>query len=278
MQEMILSNGVKIPMVGYGTYMSTEKGGKHVILEALEAGYRYIDTAKMYLNEDAIGEAIKDAGIPREDIFICSKVWPTMLGTEETREAFEASCKSLGTDYLDMYLIHWPKASQYDEKWLEKVIAGWKVMEDLYDEGRIKAIGVSNFLPHHLRPLIEAARIKPMVDQLELHVGYMQEYAVNYLKSEGIVAQAWSPLGRARLLSDSRIKSLAEKYGKSPAQVLIRFLIQREIPVIPKASSKERMIQNMDVFDFELTSDEISFLSCIPETGWSEEHPDIFED
>jgi len=201
-----------------------------------------------------------------------------MLGTEETREAFLASCKSLGTDYLDMYLIHWPKASQYDEKWLEKVLEGWKVMEELYDAGRIKVIGVSNFLPHHLRPMLEAVRIKPMIDQLELHVGYMQEYTVNYLKGEGIAAQAWSPLGRARLLNDTRIKSLAEKYGKSPAQVLIRFLIQRGIPVIPKASSKERMLQNMDVFDFTLTTDEISFLSCIPETGWSEEHPDIFED
>ena len=278
MKEVTLSNNVNIPMVGYGSYLSTENGGKQVILDALETGYRYIDTASYYYNEDAIGEAILESGILREDIFICSKVWPTMLGLEETRESFEESCRKLQTDYLDMFLIHWPKASQSDERWLDKIIEGWKAMEELYDEGRIKAIGVSNFLPHHLRPLLEASRIKPMVDQLELHVGYMQEYTLSYLKKEGIVPQAWSPLGRARMLSDERIIKLADKYGKSPAQVLLRFLIQRGIPVIPKASSKERMLQNLDVFDFDLNEDEISYLSCIPQAGWSEEHPDLFED
>ncbi|SEQ52015.1 Aldo/keto reductase [Lachnospiraceae bacterium NE2001] len=278
MKEVTLSNNVNIPMVGYGSYLSTENGGKQVILDALETGYRYIDTASYYYNEDAIGEAILESGILREDIFICSKVWPTMLGLEETRESFEESCRKLQTDYLDMFLIHWPKVSQSDERWLDKIIEGWKAMEELYDEGRIKAIGVSNFLPHHLRPLLEAARIKPMVDQLELHVGYMQEYTLSYLKKEGIVPQAWSPLGRARMLSDERIIKLADKYGKSPAQVLISFLIKRGIPVIPKASSKERMLQNLDVFDFDLNEDEISYLSCIPQAGWSEEHPDLFED
>ena len=276
MQGIKLANNIMIPMVGYGSYLSTENGGKQVILEALDAGYRYIDTARFYDNEDAIGEALASVDIPREDIFICSKVWPTMLGEKATRESFEASCKSLGTDYLDMFLIHWPKSNQTVD-WMENALEGWRVMEELYEEGRIKAIGVSNFLPHHLKPFLEKVKIKPMLDQLELHVGYMQEFTLSYLKDEGIIAQAWSPLGRARLLGDERIIKLAEKYRKSPAQVLLRFLIQRGIPVIPKASSRERMIENMNVFDFELSEEEISYLSCIPETGWSGEHADLVD-
>lgn len=278
MKEIMLNSGIKIPMVGYGSYLSTDGRGKQVILDALDVGYRYIDTAYLYRNENEIGEAIAESGIARADLFICSKVWPTMLGTELTRASFEESCSALRTDYLDMYLIHWPKNTQKDDGWFDKVLEGWRVMEELYAEGRIKVIGVSNFLPHHLRPLLEQAKVKPAIDQLELHVGYMQEYTLSYLNEVGVMPQAWSPLGRARVLGDERVIRLAKKYGKSSAQVLLRYLIQRGIPVIPKASTKERMLENRDVFDFDLTADEISYLSCIPETGWSGEHPDLFED
>ena len=272
-----LKNGALIPAVGYGTYLATEGDGKKVILDALDAGYRYIDTASFYKNEDEIGEALKESGIRREEIFLCSKVWPTMLGKDKLRESFETSCDKLGTNYLNMFLIHWPKVSQTDDEWISKLRESWAVMEDLYKAGRIRAIGLSNFLPHHIRPLLESARIRPMLDQLELHVGYMQEFTLKYLKQERIMAQAWSPLGRARVLKDERVTKIAEKYGKSEAQILLRFLIQRGIPVIPKASSPERMKENLEVFDFALTDDEISYLSCIPETGWSGEHPDIME-
>ncbi len=275
MKEFIIENGVKIPAVGYGSYLSTEKNGKSVIKDALDAGYRYIDTARMYGNESEIGEAISEYGIAREELFICSKIWPEKLSKEGFKESFEATLSDLKTDYLDMFLIHWPKLEKDDEKWLDKVMEAWEEMERLYDEKTIRVIGVSNFLPHHLRPMLERARIKPMVDQLELHVGYMQEYTLSYLKETGILPQAWSPLGRAKLLQDERITALAEKYGKSNAQVLLRFLNQREIPVIPKASSIERMKANLDIFDFKLTEDEISYLSCIPEFGWSGEHPDL---
>lgn len=275
MKTFRLTNGIEIPAVGYGSYLSTEGKGSETILTALEAGYRYIDTARFYKNEDEIGEALRSCGIKREDIFLCSKVWVSDLGAEKTRASFEASCKSLGTDYLDMYLIHWPKGSQ-DGDWVTPMRESWKTMEELYNDGRIKAIGVSNFLPHHMRPLLETAEIRPMVDQLELHVGYMQEYTLSYLREENILPQAWSPLGRARLINDGRIAVIAEKYGKTPAQVLLRYPVQRGIPVIPKASSLERMKQNMDIFDFELTEDEISYLSCLPEAGWSGEHPDMF--
>lgn len=274
MTEFILSNGVKIPAVGYGSYLSTEKNGRQTIKDALDAGYRYIDTAMFYRNEEDIGQAIADYGINRSELFICSKVWPTMLGYDETRKSFEDSCRALRTDYLDMFLIHWPKASQSDD-WAKPMTEGWRAMEELYRDGRIKAIGLSNFLPHHIRALLEKAEIRPMLDQLELHVGYMQEYTLNYLREENILPQAWSPLGRGRVLGDSHITALAEKYGVTNAQVLLRFLIQRGIPVIPKASSPERMRENLDIFGFELTEDEISYLSCIPETGWSGEHPDL---
>ncbi len=273
----MLRNGVAIPAVGYGSFLATEKEGKAVILDAFNEGYHYIDTAAFYKNEADIGEAIKESGIDREELFICSKVWPTMLGKDKLRESFEKSCSDLGVEYLNMLLIHWPKVSQKDEEWIPKLQESWAEMEDMYKEGKVRAIGLSNFLPHHIRPLLETARIKPMLDQLELHVGYMQEFTLKYLKQEKIMAQAWSPLGRAKMLEDERITALAEKYGKSAAQILLRYLIQRGIPAIPKASSPERMRENLDIFDFGLTDNEISFLSCITETGWSGEHPDLVE-
>ena len=276
-KEFTLNNGIVIPAVGYGSYKATDVDGKRVIIDALKSGYRYIDTARFYKNEDEIGEAIAELGIKREELFLVSKVWPTMLGTDATRESFEASCKSLKTDYLDMFLIHWPSAIGDDPDWFDKCLEGWRVMEDLYHEGRIRAIGLSNFLPHHIRPLLEVATVRPVVDQLELHVGYMQEFTLSYLKEENILPQAWSPMGCGRVLKDARVGLLAIKYKKTPAQILLKFLIQRGISVIPKASSPERMFENKDLFDFELTFDEISRLSCVPETGWSGEHPDMID-
>lgn len=273
---MKLYNGVEIPMIGYGSYLATKGTGNDTIWLALDAGYRYIDTARFYDNEEEIGQALKEYGIARDEIFLCSKVWPTELDYEKTKEAFETSCRNLKTDHLDMYLIHWPKKSQNGD-WITPLRDGWRALEDLYTEGRVRAIGLSNFLPHHIRVILETAKVKPMLDQLELHVGYMQEYTLSYLAKEEILPQAWSPIGRGRLLGDERINKLAAKYGKSSAQILLRYLIDRGIPVIPKASATERMKENLDIFDFSLTEDEISALSCIPETGWSGEHPDLAE-
>ncbi|MCR5208950.1 MAG: aldo/keto reductase [Lachnospiraceae bacterium] len=275
MKTFRLSNGVEIPAVGYGSYLSTEGNGRQTIKDALDSGYRYIDTAMFYRNEAEIGEALREYGIPRNELFLVSKVWHTMLGREKTLQSFEGSVKALGTDYLDMFLIHWPMGPDKDTDWLSLQTETWQVMEELYEAGKVRAIGLSNFLPHHIEPLLKNVKITPMLDQLELHAGYMQEYALAYLRSKGIVIQAWSPLGRARMLKDERIAALASKYGKTPAQVLLRFLLDRDIAVIPKASSIERMKQNLDVFDFHLTGEEISYLSCIPESGWSGEHPDM---
>ena len=274
-EEFILDNGVKIPAVGYGSYLSTDSKGIQIIKDALDAGYRYIDTAKFYENEADIGKALSEYDINREELFLCSKVWPTDFGRKWTLNSFEESCRKLGTDYLDMFLIHWPKDDPNDPDWFSKVADSWSVMEDLYLEGKIKVIGLSNFLPHHIKPLLEVARIRPMVDQLELHVGYMQEYALAYLRKEGILPQAWSPLGRARVLNDARVTKIAEKYKVSNAQLLLRYLVQRGIPVIPKASTTERMKQNRDIFGFKISEEDISYLSCLPEFGFSGEHPDI---
>ena len=273
-KDFILPNGVTIPAVGFGSYLST-KNGSQPVSEALSVGYRYIDTAKFYDNEAEIGEAIAQSGIPREEIFLCSKVWPADLGRENTLQSFAESCRKLKTDYLDMYLIHWPKNEPDDPDWLEKVQQSWAAMEELYEQGRVRAIGLSNFLPHHIRPLLKTARIRPMVDQLELHVGYMQEFALRYLREQGILPQAWSPLGRARLLNDAEITKLAEKYGCTNAQLLLRYLNQRGIPVIPKASSRERLLENLNIFGFTVSEDDLSYLSCLPERGWSGEHPDF---
>ena len=270
-----LENGIEIPAVGFGSFLATDTHGKQTIRDALDTGYRYIDTAKFYNNEEEIGEALEEYGISRSDIFLCSKVWPSDLGKEWTLKSFEESCSKLKTDYLDMFLIHWPKEDPEDPDWFTKVSEAWKVMETLYEEGRIKAIGVSNFLPHHLMPLLDSAKIRPMVDQLELHVGYMQEYTLSYLGKEGILPQAWSPLGRARVLQDERITKIASKYEVSNAQLLLKYLVQRGIPVIPKASSIDRMKENLDIFGFEIAKVDISYLSCLPEFGYSGEHPDF---
>lgn len=273
----MLNNGVKMPAIGYGSFLSTEKSGYQTVLDALKCGYRYIDTAYFYKNEDEIGKAIKEFGIKREELFLCSKVWPTRMGYEETKQCFEDSCRSLGTNYIDLYLIHWPKKSQSDENWVELIRETWRAMEELYNEGKIKAIGLSNFLPHHIRPLLETAKIMPSVDQLELHAGYMQSETVKYCKTHDILVEAWSPLGRGALLNDETVLKIAKKYQKTPAQVLLKYLYQKQIAIIPKASNLDRMNENKDIFDFYLSDDDVSIFDSLPQTGFSGEHPDWVE-
>ncbi|MBE5928785.1 MAG: aldo/keto reductase [Lachnospiraceae bacterium] len=272
--EFVLNNGVKLPKIGFGTYRATENDGEQTILDALSVGYRYFDTASFYMNEEEIGNAIKKSGVPREDIFLASKVWKTQMGYESTLAAFEESLEKLQTDYLDLYLIHWPKTIS-DADWKQKLQDTWKAMEELYNAGRIRAIGLSNFLPHHIEALKETAIVKPTVNQLELHVGYMQEAAVAKCREEGIVPQAWSPLGRRRVLAEPIVVSMAEKYQATTAELLLKFLLQSDIAVIPKASSKERMSANLNLSDFEINEEDMSFLRCLPQMGWSGEHPDV---
>lgn len=277
MQQKVfqLQNGVLLPAIGFGTYKITDGNGKQGIADALETGYRYFDTASFYDNEREIGEVIKESGIFREELFLASKVWKTEMGYEETKAAFERSCERLQTDYLDLYLVHWPKRAPEDKDWKVCLKDTWRAMEELYEAGRIRAIGVSNCLPHHLEVIMEDAKVKPMVNQLELHVGYLQVSAVNYCREHDIVVQAWSPLGRRKVLEEPVVLSFAEKYQVTPAQFLLGFLYQEGFSVIPKASAKERMLSNRQIFGFTLSEEDKYFLECLPQMGWSGEHPDI---
>ena len=271
----VLRNGVQMPSVGYGTYKTTDGKDEQLISMALEAGYRLLDTAAFYENEEFIRNAIRESKIPREELFLTSKVWKTELGYEKTMKSFAQSLQRLGTEYLDLFLIHWPRPDLETKNWEKLVQESWKALEDLYQQGKIKSIGVSNFLPHHLEVLKETAQVLPMVDQLELHVGYMQEAAVQYCKENGIQVQAWSPLGRRRVLEEPMVLQMAQKYGVSPAQLLLKFLLQQGIAVIPKASSFERMKQNLVDLKFEISFCDLSMLRSLPQCGWSGEHPDL---
>ena len=273
--EFVLSNGVKIPAVGFGTWDVRDNAGRGIIADAVRAGYRYFDTASFYDNEEIVGAALRDTGIKREEVQIASKIWLTELGYDEAKAAFERSVGRLETEYLDVYLIHWPRRNPIDPIWKDRIRDTWRAMEELYTCGKIKAIGLSNFLPHHLDVILESATVKPMIDQLELHPGYMQIPAVEYCKSNGVVVQAWSPLGRAELLKNEYIAKMAERYDVSSARMILAFLNDQDIAVIPKSSTYERMVDNLNIFDVKLNAEDESILKCLPPMGWSGEHPDL---
>lgn len=270
-----LSNGLEIPCIGFGTY--NPKGGDNckIIQTAIEAGYRYFDTASLYETERALGQAVKECGIARAELFIASKVWIDEMGYTQTKQAFERTLNRLQMDYLDLYLIHWPRQTEDDTDWKERDLETWRAMEELYEEGKVKGLGLSNFLPHHMENILQHGKVKPLADQLELHPGYLQGAASAYCKSQGVLVQAWSPLGRSRLLEHPFLMKLAKKYGKSVAQISLRFLLQKGILPLVKASSLERMKENMDVFDFDITGEDMSVLECMPQEAWSGEHPDF---
>lgn len=269
-----LNNGVKLPWAAFGTYKAAQGNNVEILKMAIDSGYRYFDTASFYGTEEYLGQAIKMSGIPREEFFIASKMWKDEMGYEEAKKAFAGSLKKLGTDYLDLYLIHWPLPQPGHETWKALDIETWRALEELYEEGRVRAIGLSNFLPHHIENLLENCRVKPMADQLEFHPGYTQEAAVRYCQEHGILVQAWSPIGRGRVLEDELIAGMASKYGVSPAQICLRYALQRDVLPLPKSSSEERMRQNQDLFSFEISGEDMYRIDTMPQTGWSGEHPD----
>ena len=269
----ILENGVELPFVGYGTYKVTEE---KIILDALDAGYRHLDTARMYKNEKMIGNALKDCGIHRSELFLTSKVWKGDLGYDNTLRSFEASINDLGVQYLDMFLIHWPQSAP-DADWKPVLKETWKAMERLYEDCAVRAIGVSNHLPHHLLHILRDCNVRPMVNQLEFHPGYTQAATTSFCVNQGIQVEAWSPLGRTRVLEDPLVLELAEKYGKTPAQICLRFCLQNNVLPLPKSSSPERMKQNLELFDFDIELEDIFRLMTMPETGWSGQHPAHFK-
>ena len=274
-----LSDGLKIPKIGFGTYNEEFSDNKAVILKAIECGYRFFDTASLYETERSLGNALKESGIARTDVIIETKLWIDEMGAENVRKAFEKSLNRLQTDYIDIYMIHWPRQTGTDdEKWKELDAETWVAMERLVRQGKVKHLGLSNFLPHHLKNILEKSSIKPVVDQLELHPGYSQEAAVAFCKANDVLPMAWSPLGRGRenaTIGNAILVRLAEKYGKSIQQINLRFLLQKGILPIPKASSEAHMKANLEVFDFELSEDDMSMLSYMPQTAWLGEHPDF---
>ena len=275
MKTIQLNNGVTIPAIGYGTYKTAENDVS-IILSAIECGYRLLDTASIYKTEQQTGAAIRQSAIPREEITVISKVWRNDLGYHKTKEAFAKSLKQTGLNYLDLYLIHWPANARNFNNWQKTNAETWRAMEELLEEGKIKSIGVSNFWPEHLEALLDSAKIKPAVNQIEFHPGYWQPETTQYCKEKGIVLQAWSPLARGRIFGNEILIEIANRHQKTVSQIALRWIVQQGVIPIPKAASKERMNENFDIFDFALSDEEMELINNLPETGFSGERPDLW--
>ncbi len=274
METYRLYDGSRIPQIGFGTYQIKTEAP---ILNAIEAGYRLFDTASLYETESILGSAVKKSGLPREALWIETKLWIDEM--DDPAAALERSLRRLGMDYVDIYMIHWPRETgKMDEPWKERDLETYARMEKLVREGKARYLGLSNFLPHHLKNILAHCAIPPAVDQLELHPGCSQEAAVQYCRAHQVLPMAWSPFGRGdrnAAEANAVISQLAEKYGKSAQQINLRFLLQKNILPIPKAASDRHIRANLEVYDFSLTEDEISMLSCMPQITWLGEHPDF---
>ena len=256
MDYVTLANGVKMPQLGYGVYQVTKEECKRCVLDALEVGYRAIDTAQSYFNEAEVGEAIAESGIDRKEIFLTTKVWIEHYGYEQAKESVLQSMEKLKTDYIDLVLLHQPFADYY---------GAYRALEDLYEAGKLRAIGVSNFYPDRLVDIASFARIKPMVNQIETHPLNQQIEAHEWLKKYGVIHEAWAPFGEGRgnMFTNPVLQEIGKKYDKTVAQVILRWQLQRGIVIIPKSTHKERMAQNLDVFDFTLTDEDMQDIAAL---------------
>lgn len=270
-----LSNGVNIPCVGFGTWQ-TPNGETAInsVLEAMKCGYRHIDTAACYGNEESVGKAIKLSRINREELFVTSKLWNTDQGYESTLKAFDKTIKDLGLDYLDLYLIHWPVVKEHKEDWKEAICETWKAFEKLYSNGKIRAIGVSNFKPHHLKVIFENCNIKPMVNQIELHPSHNQDETVKFCRNNNILVEAWGPLSTGRIFKVKEMQDIANKYNKSIAQITLRWHIQNEILPLPKSVTPSRIKENSMIFDFELLKEDMELIQNLKGCEGSGVNPD----
>lgn len=263
MDYVTLSNGVKMPLEGFGVFQVPEaEVCKKAVLDAISTGYRLIDTAAAYFNEEAVGEALKECGVPREELFITTKLWIQDAGYENAKKAFQTSLDKLGLDYIDLYLIHQPMNDYY---------GSWRAMEELYKEGKIRAIGVCNFYPERLADLCVNAEIIPMVNQVELHPFFAQESALSTMKEFNVQPEAWGPLaeGKHDIFTHPILKQIGEKYGKTAAQVALRWNTQRGVVIIPKSVHKERMEENLNIWDFTLSEEDMKAIATL-DLGHSE--------
>lgn len=265
-----MRNGVNMPYLGLGVWQAADGAEvENAVNWALEAGYRHIDTASIYKNERGVGRAVRSAGIERDQLFLVSKVWNSDQGYKQTLQAFEESLERLGTDYLDLYLVHWPVRAKYRDT--------WRALEELYEAERVRAIGVSNFLRHHLEDLQATARILPMVNQMEFHPYLIQQDLLDYCGTYGIQYEAWSPLMQGKILDVEELSQLAAKYGKTIAQVVLRWDLQKGVVTIPKSSRKDRILSNAQLFDFELAEGDMALLEALDRKQRFGPDPDTFD-
>lgn len=273
MNYVTLENGVKMPQLGYGVYQVTKEECERCVLDALKVGYRLFDTAQSYFNEEEVGNAIVKSGVSREEIFLTSKVWIDHYGYEECRKSVLESLRKLKTDYIDLMLLHQPFSDYY---------GAYRALEDLYDEGKIKAIGISNFYPDRMVDLASFTRIKPMINQIEIHPYHQQVFSKEWHDKYGVQLEAWAPFGEGRknMFELSELKEIGDKYGKTVAQVILRWHLQRGIVVIPKSTHLERMKENFNVFDFELAQEDMDVISMLDKNEssfFSHQDPSIVE-
>jgi diketogulonate reductase-like aldo/keto reductase len=270
-----LNNGVKIPCVGFGTWQTPDGDiAVKAVKEALELGYRHIDTAAGYGNEASVGKAVRESGIARSEIFVTSKLHNADHGYEATCKAIELSLEKLGMDYMDLYLIHWPNPLPFRSFWQESNAGTWKAFEEFCRAGKIRAIGLSNFMPHHIEALLKTAEIKPAVNQIRLCPGETQQLTADYCRAQGILLEAYSPLGTGRVMDVQEMKALAEKYGKSVAQVCLRWSLQMGFLPLPKSVTASRIQENAEIFDFELSRADVDVISGLKGCCGASPNPD----
>lgn len=251
-----LHNGVKMPWLGLGVYKAKEgEEVENAVKTAIRLGYRSLDTAALYENEEGVGKAVKESGFPREELFITTKVWNTDQGYDSTLQAYEQSRKKLGLEYLDLYLIHWPVKTKYKET--------WKALEKLYEDGLVRAIGVSNFQVHHLQDLMADCEVHPMVNQVEYHPRLTQKELLSFCKQQNIQMEAWSPLMRGQLFDEPVMLQLAKKYKKTPAQIILRWDLQHGVVTIPKSVHEDRILANANLFDFEISPEDMDLIDSL---------------
>lgn len=275
MQKITMSNGVQIPQIGFGTWqIPSGIVTRDSIRLALEAGYRHIDTAAAYFNEKSVGEGIAESGIARGEIFLTTKLHNEDHGYDLTRAGFEKSLKALGVDYIDLYLIHWPNPIAHRHHWQEANAGSWRAIEEFYRAGVVKSIGVSNFAERHLEELMKSAEIAPMVNQIRLFAGERQEALVSSCRKRGMVLEAYSPLGTGNLLKNETIATVAAAHGKSAAQISLRYLVQKGFVVLPKSIREETIRENLAIFDFSLTGEEMHLLDGMENSVGETRNPD----
>jgi 2,5-diketo-D-gluconate reductase A len=271
--DVMLNNGQRIPQLGFGVFLIPPPETEAAVTHALQAGYRHIDTAELYGNEAQVGQAISKSGLSRGEVFVTTKLGNGAHRPDDARRAFDGSLKALGTDYVDLFLIHWPLPTRYGGDF----VSTWRTLEEFYADGRARSIGVSNFQPHHLRRIHTEGEITPAVDQIEANPYLTQDEVRQFCADHQIAVEAWSPLGRGSVLGDPTIDDIARRYGKTPAQVVLRWHIERGNIIFPKSVSAARIRENADIFDFELAPDDVEAISALNRNQRTGPDPDTFE-